>query len=156
MKHLFGRLIGRSRTNQKENNETSVKALTLTKPGMVERVFETAIEEADLDYLQSIMKSDRFRIDMPAIWCPDTDWYLYRVDPEDEESVEGFEEPAVFLTSLQEMLAKHLQLCRQTSHYNEGLAKIAEALRELAAEIDKTLYQDAKERRSRDNVVKLV
>ncbi len=140
MKHLFGKL-----TKHFSAKDISHENLNTTNKAM-----NQSASEAALEHLGSLLASKRALIEMPAAWpsqkdggytygesCNPLDMYLV-IEPESEDSGE---KPVAFQTSLQEVLSVPLRLYSMAPIYDEGLKRIADGLRELADEIDKTLSQ---------------
>jgi hypothetical protein len=123
------------------------------------------IDGVPTDYEQPVMAPRPFHTDIPYAFSEQDELYYHKdpsnplelhffIQPDFCEYVHGV--PVVFRTSLQEILADPLLACTDTSDCNESLSQIADALRELAAEMDKTLFHKAKKRRVRNNVLPLV
>jgi hypothetical protein len=153
MNNVFGKLIAGS----------SVEGTTEKNLCMLNKAIDRTISEAALDHLDSLLASKRATIEMPAAsaqyrdrFAPSgeafnpLDIFLF-IEPECEYS---YGNPVAFQTSLQEVLCERIENCRNHPGPHGGMEGIADALRELADEIDRSLSRKAK--RSRNDALKLV
>ena len=154
MKNLFKKL--RFRPSRRD--------VTRKKFDLINRTTNKPVSGRTPQLLKLIMASNNFRIDMPATLPSDEESYFYK-DPDnplelhiaiESQVEERIYPPIIFQTSLQEILAFPLQSCPSDDLYDEGLGRIADELRKLAGDIDKTLFRKTKQHRRGNNVLTLV
>ena len=144
MKHLLGTIQRRG----------TVENICGENFNILSDVIDRTISEAAFEHLNCLFASGRAMIEMPAAWSKyrdrsqpsgetfnPLDIYLV-IEPESEDS---YEEPVAFQTSLKEILSPQIKLCEKfPSRLHGGMEGIADALRELADEIDKSLSRKTK------------
>ena len=133
---------------ERKHGTVSLKEWTLDATDKLQELLGAAVHEAAAEALQLALDDEETYAFMPAIWgdtdgcggprCDDPLTVYFRV-----AAMDGIEGP-IWASSLTKMLEDDIATCADDGSWSDGLARIRDALRELADRIDNALPSNVK------------